>query len=173
MREVIINEAPTLRAGANRWLIRRRQSNSLAGYSLVELLLVVAISLILAGVAIPATRSAIASYQLSAAVDSATGAIQGARYQAIMHGYQYQVALSAAQNTSQVLSEAPPAAAFTATGPAVQLSAVPITLSAATTFQFKPNGSVSAPVGAMNFTISYNGTTKTVTVSNYGSISVQ
>jgi prepilin-type N-terminal cleavage/methylation domain-containing protein len=173
MWNAMIYKGPVLQAGANGRLKRRRQGRSLAGFSLMELLLVVAVSLILSAFAIPVTRSAMASYQLSAAVDSATGAIQATRYQAIMHGYQYQVALNAANNTFQVLSEAPPAVAFTATGGAVQLSAVPITLSAATTLQFKPNGSVSAPVGAMNFTISYKGTTKTVTVSNYGSISVQ
>ena len=114
-----------------------------------------------------------ASYQLSAAVDSATGAIQGARYQAIMHGYPYQVAFDTTQNTFQVLSEAPPATSFTSTGGAVPLSSVPITLSAATTLQFKPNGSVSATVGTMTFSISYHGATKTLTVSKYGSITVQ
>jgi Tfp pilus assembly protein FimT len=129
--------------------------------------------MIMAAFAIPATRSAIASYQLSAAVDSATGAIQGARYQAIMQGYPYQVAFDSTNDTFQVLNEAPPATSFTNVGSAVPLSAVGITLSAPTTLQFKPNGSVSAVVGTMSFTITYNGTTKTITVSNYGSINVQ
>lgn len=153
--------------------LRPSRSRYAAGYSLVELLIVVAIALLMAAFAIPATRSAIASYQLSAAVDSATGAIQGARYQAIMQGYPYQVAFSSTNNTFQVLNEAPPATSFTNVGSAVPLSAVGITLSAPTTFQFKPNGSVSAVVGTMSFTITYNGTTKTITVSNYGSINVQ
>lgn len=173
MCEAIIFKRLSSPATVSGSLAPRRRSRSSAGYSLLELLLVVAVALILAAFAIPATRSAIASYELSAAVDSATGAIQGARYQAIMHGYQYQVAFDSIHNTFQILSEAPPATSFTGTGNAVSLSAEPITLSASTTLQFKANGSVSATVGAMNFTISYNGTTKTVTVSNYGSISVQ
>jgi Tfp pilus assembly protein FimT len=173
MREAIIYEGSAIRPGANRRLVRQRQTRSLAGYSVIELLIIVVISLILGAITIIATQSAMASYHLSAAVDSATGAIQGARYQAIMHGYPYQVAFNTTQNTFQVLSEAPPATSFTSTGSAVPLSAVPITLSAATTLQFKPNGTVSASVGTMTFSISYHGTTKTLTVSKYGSITVQ
>jgi hypothetical protein len=90
-----------------------------------------------------------------------------------MHGYLYRVAFDTAQNSFQVLSEPPPATSFTPTGSPVPLSDVPITLSSGTTFQFKPNGAVSATVGTMTFSISYHGSTKTLTVSNYGSISVQ
>jgi Tfp pilus assembly protein FimT len=140
---------------------------------MIEMLIVITIALILTAMAIPATTSTIANYKLSSAVDSATGAIQTTRYQAIMHGYTYQVAFSNVNNTFQVLSEVPPATTFSNVGLAVPLSGSQITLSAPTTLQFKPNGSVSAVVGAMNFTISYSGNTKTVTVSNYGSISVQ
>jgi len=173
MRKAKICGGPALPPRENEQPIRRIRSRSTAGFSLIELLLVVIISLILAAFAIPATRSAIANYQLSAAIDSATGAIQTTRYQAIMHGYQYQVAFNNTQNTYQVLSEAPPATTFTDVNNAVPLSAEPITVSGPTTLQFKPNGSVSAILGAMSFTITYNGVTRTVTVSNYGSIHVQ
>lgn len=172
MREAKIRGGSALPPGVNEHLMRQRRSSS-AGFSLVELLLVVIISLILGAISIPATRSALANYQLTAAVDGATGAIQGTRYQAIMHGYQYQVAFNNTQNTYQVLSEAPPATTFTDVNNAVPLSAEPITVSGPTTLQFKPNGSVSAILGAMSFTITYNGVTRTVTVSNYGSIHVQ
>ncbi len=143
------------------------------GFSMVELLIVIAIMIVLSAIAIPATTSAVANYQLTAAVNSAAGAIQSTRYQAIMHGYPYQVAFNTTNNTFQVLSEIPPATTFSNVGAAVPLSGSPITLSALTTLQLKPNGSVSAVVGAMNFTISYRGKTKMLTVSNYGSISVQ
>jgi Tfp pilus assembly protein FimT len=173
MCEVIISDGPAKQA--NRESLRRRpcQGRSSAGYSAVELLLVVTISIIMCAMAIPTVQSAMASYDLSAAVDSVRGAIQATRYQAIMHGYPYQVALNPTGNTIQVLSEAPPATTFTNVGAAVPISPEAVTLSAATTLQFKPNGSVSAPLGAMTFSISYKGTTKTLTVSNYGSISVQ
>jgi Tfp pilus assembly protein FimT len=129
--------------------------------------------MVMGAMAIPITQAAMWNFQLSAAVDSVTGAIQTTRYQAIMHGYPYQVTIDATHNTFQVLSEAPPATSFTNVGNAVPLSAVPITVSTATTLQFKGNGAVSATTGAMSFTISYKGTTKTLTVSNYGSITVQ
>jgi len=153
--------------------VLQRLSRSSPGYTLIEQLFVLATIAIMTAMAIPNTLSAITSYQLTAAVDSATGAIQGTRYLAIMHGYPYQVAFNATQNTFQVSNEVPPATSFSNVGSAVPLSGSPITLSAASTFQFKPNGSVSAAVGPMSFSISYKGTTKTLTVSNYGSINVQ
>lgn len=171
----ITDERAALRAQTQGQCPRQglRQNSSLAGYSLIELLVVVAIAMVMGAMAIPQVRSAIASYELSAAVDTATGIIQSTRYQAIMHGYPYQVAFSSTNNTFQVLSEAPPATTFSNVGNATPISAVPVTLSAATTLQFKGNGAVSATVGGMSFTISYKGTTKTLTVSNYGSITVQ
>lgn len=156
------------------------ENGSAAGFTLVELLFVAAIGMIMAGMAIPAARSAIASYQLDAAADSAAGAIQGTRYQAIMHGYPYQVDFDATANTYQVYSEAGTATTFSTVGSAVPISAVQIAINAGSTnhvtLQFKPNGAVTVSSGQttpVSFTISYNGTTKTLTVSNYGSVSVQ
>jgi Tfp pilus assembly protein FimT len=133
----------------------------------------VVIVLVLSAMTIPKFSSAISNYKLNGAVESAELAIQTSRYQAIMHGYPYQVTLDNTLNTYQVLSEVPPSTTFSNVGSSVPLSGAPITVSAATTFLFKPNGSVSAAVGAMTFSISYQGVTKTLTVSNYGSISVQ
>jgi Tfp pilus assembly protein FimT len=156
-----------------------------AGMSVAELLIVVAIALIMAALAIPTTRSAVASYQLNAAVDTATGAIQATRYQAIMHGYPYQVDFDSTANTFGVSSEIPPAVIFSPVANAVPISSSAVAMGVGTAnagstghaiLQFKPNGTVSIASGQatpLSFTISYKGTTKTVTVSNYGSISVQ
>jgi Tfp pilus assembly protein FimT len=156
-----------------------------SGFTMLETVLVMLIALLMAAMAIPGARSAIASYELSAAVDSVTGAIQGARYQAIMHGYLYQVDVNAATNQIQVSSEIPPATAYSATGAAVPISADAVTVGVGTPssgstghaiLQFKPNGAIliaSGQAAPMILTVSYNGTTKTITVSNYGSISVQ
>jgi type II secretory pathway pseudopilin PulG len=151
----------------------RRGRVNAAGFTMVELLLVLVVGMIITAMALPTFTGAIATYELNGAVESAESAIQGTRYQAIMHGYQYEVTLDPTHNTFQVLSEIPPATSFSDVGSAVPLSGVPITVSAATTLLEKPNGSVSAAVGAMSFSISYKGTTKTLTVSNYGSVSVQ
>ena len=153
--------------------------------SIVELLIVVAIAMVMAALAIPTTRSAVANYQLNAAVDTASGAIQTTRYQAIMHGYPYQVDFDSTANTVQVSSEIPPAVIFSPVANALPISSSPVVMAVGTAnaasaghaiLQFKPNGSISIASGQaapLSFTISYYGTTKTVTVSNYGSISVQ
>lgn len=152
---------------------------------MIELLIIVCLVMILTAIAIPTTRSAMATYQLDAAVDSVTGAIQSTRYQAIMHGYLHQVDFNSADNQIQVSSEVPPATTLTAVGAPVPISASPVTLGVGTPssgsaghaiLQFKANGSVSIVSGQpapLSLTLSYHGTTKTLTVSKYGSISVQ
>lgn len=155
-----------------------------AGFSMLEAMIVVTIGLVLASLAIPSARSAYATYQLDAAVDNAAGSIQGPRYQAIMHGYPYQVDFNSTTNLIQVSSEIPPATTFSTTAAALPISSEPVTLGIGTPasssaghliLQFKANGSVSASSGQTmpaSLTIAYNGTTKTMTVSNYGSVSV-
>jgi Tfp pilus assembly protein FimT len=156
---------------------------SAAGFSVLELLLIVSVILILSGMAIPAGRSAMKTYQLDAAADSAYGSIQAARYQAIMHGYLYQVDINTNNNQIQVSSEVPPAVTFSSVGSALPISGSQVTMGVGTAsaglaghliLQFKANGSVSVTSGQSmpaNLTIAYNGTTKHLTVSNYGAIS--
>jgi type IV fimbrial biogenesis protein FimT len=143
------------------------------GFTMTELLVTVAIIGVVSIMAIPATSGAVSTYRLNSAATNAASAIQTTRYQAIMKGYQYKVTFSQTNKTFQVSSQIPPAASFSNLGSAVPVSASPITLSANTTLLFRPNGSVSATVGTMSFAVSYKGRTKTLTVSNYGSISVQ
>ncbi|MGD0907259.1 MAG: prepilin-type N-terminal cleavage/methylation domain-containing protein [Candidatus Acidiferrales bacterium] len=169
---------------SNNYRFHDRFVGSNRGFSLIEILVALLIGSLLTAMAIPATQSALASYQLDAAVNSVTGAIQGTRYQAIMHGYLYQVDIDPTANTFQVSSEPGGAASFTPIGSAIPVSGSPVTISAGTsngspshaTLQFKANGAVLVASGQtppLSFTISYKGTTKTLTVSNYGSISVQ
>jgi len=154
------------------------------GFSILELVVVLAIAMVMVIMAIPAARSAVATYQLDAAADGASGAIQAARYQAIMHGYPYQVNLNSTNNQYQILNEVPPATTFSNVGNAVPLTAQQITMGVGTpssgytgqlVLQFSPNGSVSVVSGQSMpaaFTIAYNGTTKHFTVANYGTISI-
>ena len=151
----------------------RRHRKRPAGFSLIEVLLLVAASTILAAMAIPVTTAALSGYQLSGAVSSITGAIQSTRYQAIRNGYMYQLYVNNETNTFQVLSEVPPATSFSNVGNSVPITSSGALIGAAPTFQFKANGSVITTSGPMSFTVSYGGTTKTITVSKYGSFSIQ
>lgn len=142
------------------------------GYTLVELIMAALVGTILTAVAIPQVNSGINNYRIRGAVASATWAIQSTRYQALTQGYPFQVVLDSTTNKYQVTSQPPGATSFSNVGTPVPLSGSPVTLSQNTTLQFKPNGAVTAPVGALSFMISYQGLTKTVTVSNYGNVSV-
>jgi Tfp pilus assembly protein FimT len=162
----------TKRIKTQGWKRRRN-----AGYTMMEAALTVSVVLILMAFGIPSLFGAVDTFRLNSAVDAATWGIQGARYQAIMKGYPYQIAFATATNTYQLSSKIPPAATFSNVGGAIPLSGSAITISAATTLQFKANGSVSEIAGngnvPINFQITYKGRTKTITVSNYGSITVQ
>jgi Tfp pilus assembly protein FimT len=155
------------------------------GFSVIELLIVLLVGMVMTAMAIPASKSAIASYQLDAAIDTLTGSIQSTRYQAIMHDYPYQVDINSTTSAIQVSSEPGGSASFSPVGSAVPISGSPVTINAGTTsngpathvtLTLKPNGSITVTSGQttpVSFTITYYGTTKTITVSNYGSIHVQ
>jgi Tfp pilus assembly protein FimT len=130
------------------------------------------VSIILAAMAVPQVGSVVRYYYLQGAVASATWAVQSTRYQALMAGYPYQVVFSKANSNYQIQDLPPGAGAYANVGGTVPLSGQTIALNQDTTLRFLPNGSVSAPTGALIFTITYNSTTKTITVSTYGNVKV-
>jgi Tfp pilus assembly protein FimT len=150
---------------------KRIQRGHTRGYSMVELLMVVCIGMILTAMAVPQVKTQTYYYRLNSATAMAKWAIQSTRFQALMKGYRYQVAFSAANNNYQI-QNLPSGTTYQNVGSAVPLSSWPMTISQDTTINFQPNGSVTETVGSNVFTITYRGTTKTITVSNYGNVTV-
>jgi prepilin-type N-terminal cleavage/methylation domain-containing protein len=144
---------------------------SVAGFSLIETIIVLLIGSVLTAAAIPQIKSVMYTYRLNSAVAMTKWAIQSTRFQALMDGYNYQVAISSTNKNYQI-KNLPSGTTYANVGSVVPIAAWPVTISADTTLQFQPNGSVSAPVGGLSFTITYQGTTKTITVSNYGNVTV-
>ena len=149
------------------------------GFSVLEVAVVLAIIMILAAFSFPWVQSTLTSYHLSSAVVAATGAIQSTRYQAIMSGCPYTISFSATNTSYQVAQEAlsgnPPtcASTFTNVGSAIPWATTSdVTLSPPTTLQFSANGTVTATVGSLTFTLTNGATTETITVSGVGNVTV-
>jgi len=144
-----------------------------SGFTLLELAMVVAIGMIATTISVPMTKTALKAYHLNAAVSAVTGAIQSTRYQAISHGYHYNITFNPASQSYQVGSKVPPAAAFSNVGTAIPWSPTgDVTMSPSTTIEFFPGGTVTATTGSMSFPVSNGTTTKTITVSGVGNVSV-
>jgi Tfp pilus assembly protein FimT len=150
---------------------RGKRFGSERGFTMVEMFMVMVIGIILTAVAVPQIKSQVYNFRLNSAVAMAKWAIQSTRFQALMKGYPYQVAFSAS-NTNYQIQNLPSGTTYQNVGTAVPLASWPMTFSADTTINFKPNGMVTVTVGSNSFTITYQGTTKTITVSNYGNVTV-
>lgn len=152
--------------------VKRRAT---AGFSLIELLIGVAIAGVMAAMAIPITSTAMKGYRLTAAIGAATGAIQSTRYQAIMNGYPYQLTFTPSTLSYTVLCEPPGSATYINLVPAV--TDIPIarlgdvTINQTVTFTFLANGTISGSP-AMTFTISNGIVTEQIQVSGVGNVSV-
>lgn len=156
---------------------RRRRT---LGFSLIEMVLVVAVMLITAVIALPLLNNIMSTYRLRSAVSSVTGFIQSARYQALSSGYGYQVVLNKAASTIQIQSDPNRINTYTnlcvpaAASCPIPLSGsgIPVVLGADTTLQFRPSGIVTATAGSTTLTLAYGGKTETITVSSYGNVKV-
>jgi Tfp pilus assembly protein FimT len=153
-------------------MIRRNKNRPCAGTTMMEAALVVSIVMVLLGMAIPKFINAISTYKLRAAAESAAWAMQSTRYQALQKGYTYELTINATNNTYQVLSKPVGAGSFSNVGSAVPMTSAPVVVSATTTLTFSPNGTISLVAGAQTITFTYQGQTETVTVTNYGSVTV-
>lgn len=163
---------------------QQHRSRSDHGFSLIELVVVVAVMAIVSAIALPGIRTQLQVYSLRSAVAATTGVIQSTRYQAIYHGCQYQLAFSKATSSYTIANMNPGAgattcqAAFGAASAAVPLPGNgAVTLNADITLVFHPSGVVQPTVGPApsQFTLTYTGTAipvETIKVSNYGNVNV-
>jgi len=155
------------------------------GFTLLELIVVVAIAGILAAMAVPGFVNTMRTYRMRAAVSSITGQISSARYQAIFHGCKTQIVFTASTYTYQISSEQPAyggqacLTAFAAVSPVLPIMGQGIAIDQTVTFTFSPGGFVSStPVmNPMVMNLSYPGFTSSVTgekitVSSYGNVTV-
>jgi len=141
------------------------------GFTLIELIVTMAIGLILTLVAIPIVNSVYQSYRVNAAISAVTGAIQTTRYQAISAGYPFQVVFSKANSNYQVKSDQNRTGVFTNVGNPIPLSTAAV-LAQDTTLLFHPGGLITATVGSTTLTLNAPHKIETITVSTYGNISV-
>jgi len=161
---------------------RPARSQRMPGFTLVELLVVMAIVLLVSAMAAPMARNSIRTYRLNAASSALSGAIQSTRYQSIMVGCPYTMQLTASsinyQIATQSITGTPPACATTYTnvGSAVPWStSKEISISADVTLTFNPSGTVTsnqsgAPPTVL--TINLGGMSKALTVSGVGNVAV-
>lgn len=138
---------------------------------MLEAMLVMLVAMVLTAVAVPTVKTVVNNYRLNSAVAMAKWAIQSTRFQALSSGYPYQVVFTASTNAYQV-QNLPSGTTYANVGGVVPLAAWPMTFNQDTTINFKPNGMVTATVGSNSFTITYQGVTATLTVSNYGNVTV-
>jgi Tfp pilus assembly protein FimT len=148
------------------------KNNSASGFSMVELCIALTVSLVMMAVAVPIVQQTTSLYRLNGAVSSITGAIRATRYQALMKGYPYRLAITPSTRQYQLLNDPERDGSFANTGSAVPITSSAATISAATTLEFRPNGRVVATTGAMNLGVTYNDVTKTIAVSTYGNVTV-
>jgi len=143
------------------------------GFTVLELAVVVAIGMAVTTISVPMTKTALKTYHLNAAVSAVTAAIQSTRYQALMHGYHYDLSLDQASQSYQIGSKVPPASAFSNVGTAIPwCTTADVTMTPATTLEFFPGGTVTATTGSLTITVSNGIATKTITVSGVGDVTV-
>jgi prepilin-type N-terminal cleavage/methylation domain-containing protein len=157
------------------------------GFSLIELVVVLAIILVCGAIAMPLVMNMTASMRMQGAVAAVKSGIQSTRYQAIYQGCPYQIVFTAATASYQVQGQPYSAAAggcaaamtnicraAQATCPVAIAGAPPsVALNADVTLLFKPGGSVTStsfPGGGINMTLTYRGLTQNIQVSTYGNI---
>jgi Tfp pilus assembly protein FimT len=93
---------------------------------MVEMLLVIAVSITMMGIAIPTFTNAMYSYRQGASVAGVQAALSSTRFLAIMKGYSYQLVFTPSTMTYQIYNEVPPATTYSLVVPATGSSTTPL-----------------------------------------------
>lgn len=149
-----------------------RTRRSCPGFTLMELMVAVAVMTIMLAAATPVIQSTIAYFQLRSAVSAVTGAVQTTRYQAISNGYKFRVAFDPTTRTYQVSSDPTGTGTFTNSGGAMSFGGSLVNMANSATLEFSPSGSVSLVAGQSPVVLNCSGKTGTITVTTYGNINV-
>lgn len=102
----------------------KRLSDS--AFTMVEMLLVIAISITLAAIAVPTFNNAMYSYRQGATVSGVQAALSSTRFLAIMRGYPYQLVFTPSTLSYQIYNEVPPATSYSLVVPATGSSTTPL-----------------------------------------------
>ena len=164
-----------------------RGPGSSRGFSLIELMVVVAIVLVMLKISMPIVNSSMRAMHLGSAASSLAAGIQNARYQAISNGCPMSITVSTGsyQLAAESITGTPPTCTTTFVNVPgdmglIQYATSDISLtSGTTTLYLNPNGTVTTvATGGVptNFSLVLtpaNGTaTKTVNVSGVGNVKV-
>ena len=155
------------------------RNRHIAGLSLVELLVVMAIGTILTLLSVPVFNSAMASMRMNSVVNNLSTAIGKTRYRAIMNSQIYTLTLSTPANTFVVTN--------VQTGVADKVVPLPTKLvaingggNATYTFTFCPNGTAYGAGGACPgvnatpaLTLTYQSRQTNMTVSSVGNVTTK
>lgn len=163
---------------------RRQSLDRSRGFTLLEVVMAMAVAIILTAISMPLVKTSLANYRMSAAVNSVTGAINSTRYRAIYNGYQHNLTFSKANGSTiyapqyQLGSMVPPATTFSNVGAVVPVTSPDVTLNSDVTLVFYPGGKVTATTGSLtNIKLTYrqgmsDSQSRTISVTAYGNISV-
>ncbi len=188
VRKLPLNIKSNLESGMNRPALRLAQAKTRTavarkaltsnGFTMIELVVVLAVGMVLTAMAVPVVQSTLLNLRLQSAAGSVSSAIQTTRYQSIQQGYQYKLTLTKSTATYQLASKPGAASSFSDIGSAIPFAKTDVVLNADTVLYFSPRGVIGTSAGsstcptAATLTLTQSGQTKTITVSCYGQINI-